>query len=842
MIDTGLKLIYQKLFNIKYKNKNFVIYMDQYNRKTFLELRDNGKCVYPYIDDFVFLHKIYNERNPFLSYNNLSTYDVGDRLPIHREKTKKVIFKEAVRIYTASIALELAILIGGSTIAGIPFSRQFKLIQEDTGKLKIVSENIDGTLITNTNQLDEVLGYNFVSKDEVINAIVSNEKIDDYYKNHAINLVNFMSNKYPNTDMRIFYDNVKDLSINVVDNSRMSKHVSGIYDSFNNKISIRYDHKESEQVATHELVHSYHHWKEDKVILPKIRNEIVGHSLDEAMTNLITNGMVSTSTYKREVKVLKYLLSCVDFSYYDYEREGITKLINLLKNKYLTVDINFIVEAIDTMNETSINIGEDIKLEEAVNVLDEMFEMALYRVELNNRSEYQPFVDFIKLVDCNAYIDLADEYLQRFNSYLLECGYSENNLKTNIDEFVRMKKYSDNDVEHLRNILSSLSEEEIIRSDIYEFFKGFVESEFFFSDFVTLDELEKHYCELLDVYNDYLYNHGISYKDTITSDELMNRYSKFRNIKIVGYDITNDDKLFPVVEFLGSEKLFNSERKVSVLNEDGRIMLIDKSDVKTGFRVDDLYFQHRFMRSFLTNINNHISTYSESYWREIFNLDSTEYKKMSFYMNGVELGRDYLFELNVSIGLRSNGTNCFKLSSDTQVLYQDNNFVEGVTIPFYDFIGDYKYPENIEVLDVGKYLNEEYLKQLIAGNDLSNSINMLYSNFTYDVDNDVVRVHPIYYLVPENEEKIMLNNVFLQMTANESHLMVGNYYSSSVEDYLSYTGDEYYEIFFETVLDYYGLLVDDKTEYTFSKDEILNLYIKYVDEVYNKENTNVMGR
>ena len=42
-------MVYQRLFNIKYNDKNFTIFIDRYGRRTFLELSDRGNYEYRFI-------------------------------------------------------------------------------------------------------------------------------------------------------------------------------------------------------------------------------------------------------------------------------------------------------------------------------------------------------------------------------------------------------------------------------------------------------------------------------------------------------------------------------------------------------------------------------------------------------------------------------------------------------------------------------------------------------------------------------------------------------------------------------------------------------------------------
>ena len=48
---------YKKLFDIKYHNKTFTIFIDDNHRRTFLEKNDLGEYIYPTLEDFKALNK-----------------------------------------------------------------------------------------------------------------------------------------------------------------------------------------------------------------------------------------------------------------------------------------------------------------------------------------------------------------------------------------------------------------------------------------------------------------------------------------------------------------------------------------------------------------------------------------------------------------------------------------------------------------------------------------------------------------------------------------------------------------------------------------------------------------
>ena len=173
------KFVFKKLFRIEYNNKEFDVFSDQYRRKTFLEINNDGKYIYPLFDDFIVLYRAYNQRNPFIVYD-------GERLPIHH-KPKGYKLKEFVRIYIGSLsticmAFPIAALITGYT------SSSYLTLEYKDHELNIKKVPVSGTVINHTNQLDGILGSS-VTVEEVINTINGNEKLNDYYKQYAINFV-----------------------------------------------------------------------------------------------------------------------------------------------------------------------------------------------------------------------------------------------------------------------------------------------------------------------------------------------------------------------------------------------------------------------------------------------------------------------------------------------------------------------------------------------------------------------------------------------------------------------------------------------------------------------------
>ena len=77
---------YKKLFNIKYNNKIFTIFLREDGRRTFLELQKDNTYIYPTLEDFTYLTELYNDKSLV-------------------DRTVKFTFDEKVRVGAATLAV-----------------------------------------------------------------------------------------------------------------------------------------------------------------------------------------------------------------------------------------------------------------------------------------------------------------------------------------------------------------------------------------------------------------------------------------------------------------------------------------------------------------------------------------------------------------------------------------------------------------------------------------------------------------------------------------------------------------------------------------------------------------
>ena len=819
---------FKRLFQIKYNNKYFDIFIDSYNRKTFLEVVNN-KYKYPLFEDFVVLNKIYNQKDLFV-FNE-------ERLRRHQERNINYYFKEFVRLSIGNYALLLSVLYGISLVTGVIDGRIIKL-KIDKNKVNLDVQFLEGTIVNHISELDDILGYKDISIEEVINTINMNENIPEEYKKYAIDLVNFIHNKYPETDMRIYYENMKNMIIRVSNQENMGEHIAGTYNCYSNVTSIRDDHADSRQVVTHEFAHSYHHWKEDDSTFPKYRVDTCGYSLDEAMTNRVIDGLVKTTTYTREGKILNYFLKCVDYSYYDYEREGVSKLISMLQEKYPLLDINYLIQSIDAMKETQFSLGEYTNLEDNLHILDIFFEMCKSNVNFKRNDIYKPMIDFLTLINYTDYNEVAQMYFEEYNDFLTENGIDRNDLRTEVVDLVNINSFSSVSLNYASGFYNA-NEDGIDKDNLYSlFFDALDGCRYASVELFSSDKTLEFYYDMLDVYNDYLFRNGYAKKDVITREEVENKYSRFNGIIIIGYCIDNNDVLHPIVDIPKNDKVFNTESRIASLDIDGRLILLEKDNMRLIESDSEKNYHFNFLNTLFSNIDKDNIVFDEEFWQDMFKLYSSQYKKVELLYNGEKIGEDYLFDLMVNIGNRSDGSNTFSLYNEENIILDGGESVISDSMKFTDYLGDIPFKDiYMSSIELADYLCFDYLRESVGGSNLNHTSSFLFDTLSYDMEKDIVYVHPAYTVkIDGYAYDTTMNNVVIDIGPGYADIFI-DYYVNSAKSYVSYEGENFYSISLYDVLKYYNLLTDS-LEYEYSYEEVLELFGRYVNDVYSNDMKN----
>lgn len=419
-------MTYKKLFNIHYQNKRFTIFIDENNRRTFLEINNKGEYVYPKLEDFLVLNEIYNNRNPFI-----------------QNTVRKYTFREKV-LATISGGLIVLDLVFAGVLMGEKTSIEIsngKVTINTLNKTQGGSSNIQ---VKDVKELDKILGYKSVSASEVQEAINNNENLDQECKEIANNLIEELTKEYPEVDLRIFYERIKTFKANKMELEEIQEKykqpgIGGNNSATNNQMNIPYDATRS--VIAHEIAHCLNNFSLDINGVHVTKYTSRGYSLDEAMNSDIASLVEDDQSYSRERSVLHFLQSCVPHEIDTHLNKGIWYLIEELKSCYPNSDIDFIIDNLDSMTDTSANFGMYIPLDANINFLDELFDMCKENVSKNSSNIYEPFIKFSKMFTYTETEDIYFTYLDKYNEHLKSLGYSDVITKEDIES--KLAVYTD---------------------------------------------------------------------------------------------------------------------------------------------------------------------------------------------------------------------------------------------------------------------------------------------------------------------------------------------------------------------------------------------------------------
>lgn len=399
-------MTYQKLFPIDYNNKKIMLFLDENNHKTFLEIDSTGEYIYPTLEDYLALYKIFNMKEPFICY------------------APKFTFKEKVRVAKGSIISLLTVITILNSIPNAYASNINVEVKEDS---VVISEEVEQKVIsiTDTKELEIYLGHLDVTKEMVTEAINENDNLPAKYKKIAMNLLNAITENYPNFDLRIFYENIKTMEITeyTIEEFRQAfPETPGAvaqYDSSTNKITT-IDEVPIE-LLYHEMFHATHtlYREINNAVVMRVENNT---ALNESFTNLGSALVIpSLESYVLSNKVLDFLLSTVDYSLEDYNNKSVSSFINALQNKYPDIDFNYISETLNTVNTYLIYQGKQMVIDDCPDFIDELFKLCLKNISLENG--YEPFNNFAQVFYNANNPELIFTYLAKYNEELKSLGY-----------------------------------------------------------------------------------------------------------------------------------------------------------------------------------------------------------------------------------------------------------------------------------------------------------------------------------------------------------------------------------------------------------------------------------
>ena len=385
--------MYKKLFTIIFNEKKFLILAGEDYHKTFLEVMEDGNYIYPTYEDYKKLNDIFN--------NHANRYEIT-----------RLFFREKVR-YKAAILLILSI--SGAFITK-------KVIQSDNEELTCAV--YDEISSRDSETLSLIYGNEIVTKEMVIAAIDNNIHLENRYKEIAKKVLEVNLELDPEANLRIFYENVKDLELYEVTKEEMfeltnKSNIDGFYNIPTNKIYIVAG--ALEQTVAHEFNHIFHEF-DDTYNGKKINGyEACGHALIEAMTNkIISYKFGEVNSYIVQGKLLDlFMFSAPNFNYHSYNENGIGALISELKERYPNVDIDYLINYLDALMLSGYDFNL-MPLNELNTFSDELFKITLENIDMHD--PYKSFSYFINIFDYTDYGFFTD-YFSKYCDRLIELNY-----------------------------------------------------------------------------------------------------------------------------------------------------------------------------------------------------------------------------------------------------------------------------------------------------------------------------------------------------------------------------------------------------------------------------------
>ena len=400
--------MFKKLFTIDYKGKQFLILVDKNHRKTFLEVTGDGQYIYPELEDYKELNDIYN------NYDYATKYD---------EKSRTMTYKEKVRYKALG-------LLSNIVFTGVPFALTTRIIIGDNpdvyNNVAIKIESLYKDTICDRSKIDLFYNNETITRDDVVNAINNNDNLDDYYKQIAIQVLDLNLELDPDINLRIYYQNMKEMNIYVKPWEVISEHNTinhvGIFKPASRSVHLLDNCALDDAVVAHEFTHAMHDLIDTSRNEVLYINETTGYSLEEAMTNrIIANKWGHQFSYNIQQKMLTFLIDNVDeFNYHIYNENGAIGLINELKQKYPDVDIDYLIDYMDTYTTTDYKIGNNQKIPyEDKEFIDELFEITIRNIDKDDiYRSYETFKNTFKNYDIDY-----EEYLEKYNNELIKQGF-----------------------------------------------------------------------------------------------------------------------------------------------------------------------------------------------------------------------------------------------------------------------------------------------------------------------------------------------------------------------------------------------------------------------------------
>lgn len=458
---------YRFVLTFSMDEKKYNMYLDNNNRKFFLRV-DGDKLNYLQLEEFV---KIYHELSTVPNVMNAKKDD----------KKKKIKMIPKIIIGGATVVLSAALL---TTMVSM-YESQCRLKQFDNNTTSITqtqylssandnlslndnsteekedlvvdtyleSDQLNYLFVYDMDYIDKVFDYANPSAEQLKEVVKNNQNISSDFKDLLYEYCDAVCDKYPDIDLRTFYENLKTLEVvECTDSELVGKTLStdsyGCYVRTENKIYVKKDYKYEKgtwpyQVIFHEFSHCLRvgNWNIDG---KKINVQVEGQNFSNTITAESLNSLFAVSlfdydeldiAYQLQSNYHKVMIDCMDnYKLDDYVQHSLSYYANKLDEcngdeNYATVILELIQMQYDDFHSTSINLEQseyypiydyvsdmyynkyltsDMSYDDAVKLTDDLVSKILYDVP----EDYN--------IDVSHFYSHLDSYLSNVESITSE--------------------------------------------------------------------------------------------------------------------------------------------------------------------------------------------------------------------------------------------------------------------------------------------------------------------------------------------------------------------------------------------------------------------------------------
>lgn len=407
---------YRQVLNFTYKNQEYVMYLDNDNKRFFLKVIDGQ---FAYLTD-----KEFAELTIFFASN---------------PKIMKVVGKKKIKLIPSIVSGGITTILSFSVLTGCFKSSEiqvdnlfpsratseivtdvedFKNIMSLSDSHTLDSENDtyeykDNTLyIYDKDFLDLVMEKENITYDMLCRQIDRNNCIPPEFKSVLYDYCLALTTKHPNVDLRVFYNNLKTLEVETCTSEEIEVKTGisgsyGCYDSSKNEIYVikNYDYNNdlwAHQVIFHELTHCaiIGNYEIDGLKVkvqpegPKFNNEITSEALTTLFTVSLFDYEENGLAYQLQSNYHKIMLDCLDDNYSldDYFNHSLSYFENALNKYNGNDDAAVILELIQTQfkdyHSTLINASKE-----------EYYPIIGYVCDMYYKSHISPYMEYDEMID-----------------------------------------------------------------------------------------------------------------------------------------------------------------------------------------------------------------------------------------------------------------------------------------------------------------------------------------------------------------------------------------------------------------------------------------------------------